>query len=129
EDEKEKVYVEFSPGWTVGSGEFLDELITTAGGINIASDLQGWNEINEEKVIEADPDVIIYAKDMVDFDTDETLDTIIKSRDGWDKITAMKDDRLVPIEDNIVTRIGPRVTDALKQFAEAIYPDQYQDEK
>lgn len=129
EDEKEKVYVEFSPGWTVGSGEFLDELITTAGGINIAADLQGWNEINEEKVIEADPDVIIYAKDMVDFDTDETLDTIIESRDGWDKITAMKEDRLVPVEDNIVTRIGPRVTDALKQFAEAIYPDKYQDEK
>src|SRR5690625_4866394 len=27
EDDKAKVYIEFSPGWTVGSGEFMDELI------------------------------------------------------------------------------------------------------
>src|SRR5699024_8246527 len=32
EDDKEKVYIEFSPGWTVGEGEFMNELIELAGG-------------------------------------------------------------------------------------------------
>ena len=33
EEDKKKVYVEFSPGWTVGKGEFMDEMITLAGGV------------------------------------------------------------------------------------------------
>ena len=54
-EEKKKVYVEFSPGWTVGKGEFMDELITVAGGTNIAADKEGWYEINEENVIASNP--------------------------------------------------------------------------
>src|SRR5690625_3288709 len=45
EDEKQKVYIEYSPGWTVGTGEFMHELIELAGGINIAADVEGWVEI------------------------------------------------------------------------------------
>lgn len=125
EEDKKTVYVEFAPGWTVGSGEFLDELITLAGGVNAAGDVEGWNEVNEEKIIEVNPDVIIYAKDAVDFETEEPLKDLIQQRGGWEKMTAIQEDRLVPIEENIVSRIGPRVTEALKQFAEAIYPELY----
>lgn len=123
--DKKKVYLEFTPGWTVGSGEFLDELITIAGGINVAAELDGWAEVNEEKIIEEDPDVILFAKDAVDFETEQPLAEIIKERSGWEEITAIEEGRLVGIDENIVSRIGPRVTDALKQFAEAIYPELY----
>lgn len=125
EADKKKVYLEFTPGWTVGSGEFLDELITIAGGINVASELEGWAEVNEEKIIEEDPDVILFAKDAVDFETEQPLAELIQDRSGWTEITAIQNDRLVGIDENIVSRIGPRVTDALKQFAEAIYPELY----
>ncbi|MDN6161714.1 MAG: ABC transporter substrate-binding protein [Atopostipes sp.] len=125
EEEKKKVYLEFTPGWTVGNGEYLDELITIAGGINVASDLDGWAEINEEKIIEEDPEVIIYADDVIDFETDQPIKELIEERDGWDQISALENDRLVGIDENTVSRIGPRVTDALKKFAEAIYPELY----
>ncbi|WP_145050640.1 MULTISPECIES: ABC transporter substrate-binding protein [Paenibacillus] len=124
-EEKKNVYVEFSPGWTVGKGEFMDELITLAGGNNVASDLQGWNEINEENIIAANPDVILYANDVID-ENSKTLDQIIKARSGWDQITAVKDDAVIGLDANLLSRPGPRVTEGLKAVAKAIYPDLFQ---
>ncbi|WP_138494169.1 ABC transporter substrate-binding protein [Paenibacillus pinistramenti] len=122
EDQKKKVYIEFSPGWTVGKGEFMDELITLSGGVNIAGDTTGWNEINEENIIKSNPDVILYAASVVD-EKNQTLDQVIKSRAGWDQITAVKEGRVVGLDDNLLSRTGPRITEGLLQVAKAIYPD------
>ncbi|MNW29194.1 Vitamin B12-binding protein precursor [compost metagenome] len=123
EDQRLKVYVEFSPGWTVGKGEFMDEMITLAGGWNIASDMTGWNPISEEKVIAANPDVILYGSNVVDSKTGETLEQIIKARQGWSKINAIRNNRVFGLEDNLISRPGPRVTEGLKEVAKAIYPE------
>lgn len=125
DDQKKKVYIEFSPGWTVGKGEFMDEMITLAGGVNVAGDTTGWNEINEENIIKANPDVILYAKSVVD-DKGQNLEQIIKARAGWDQITAIKEGRIVALDDNLLSRTGPRVTEGLLQVAKAIYPDLFQ---
>ena len=66
QENKKKVYIEFAPGWTVGSGEFMDELITLSGGINVAADKAGWYEISEEKIIQQNPNVILFANGVVD---------------------------------------------------------------
>lgn len=122
-EQKKKVYIEFSPGWTVGSGEFMDELITLAGGVNVASDNAGWYEISEEKIIKDNPDVILFSKNVVDDKTKETLDQMIKARSGWDQITAVKNDAVYGLDDNLVSRPGPRVAEGLKEIANAIYPE------
>ena len=122
-EQKKKVYIEFSIGWTVGSGEFMDELITLAGGVNVAGDMVGWNEISEEKIIMDNPDVILYSKNVVEENTQRTLDEIIKARSGWDQITAVKNDAIHALDDNLVSRPGPRVTEGLKQIANMIYPE------
>ncbi|QJD84943.1 ABC transporter substrate-binding protein [Cohnella herbarum] len=121
-EEKKKVFIEFSPGWTVGKGEFMDELITLAGGINIAADLPGWNPINEEKIIADNPDVIIYTLNITDDKSGKKLEDLIQGRSGWDKIKAIADKRLVGLEGDILSRPGPRITEALKQLSEGIYP-------
>ncbi|GAA0133435.1 ABC transporter substrate-binding protein [Paenibacillus sp. YSY-4.3] len=121
-DQKKKVYIEFSPGWTVGKGVFMDELITLAGGENVASDLEGWNEINEENIIKANPDVILFAKNVVD-ENNKTIGDMIKARGGWDQITAVKEDRVIGLDDNLLSRPGPRVTQGLLEMAQAIYPE------
>lgn len=126
EDDKAKVYIEFSPGWTVGSGEFMDELIEIAGGINIAADEAGWYEVNEEKIIEDDPDYILYAEDLVDYDTGKELDELIKERSGWDEITAIKEDQLIALDEDIISRNGPRIVDALEAIALGIYPERFE---
>ena len=122
-EQKKKVYIEFSPGWTVGSGEFMDELITLAGGVNVASDKAGWYEISEERIIKDNPDVILFSKNVVDDKTKKTLDQMIKARSGWDQITAVKSGAVYGLDDNLVSRPGPRVTEGLKEIANAIYPE------
>ena len=122
EEDRKQVYLEFAPGWTVGKGEFLDELITMAGGVNIMADVEGWVQINEETVIHRNPDVILYAADLIDFDTGKPLDEIITSRSGWSSITAIKDNKLVPLDEDIMSRTGPRLTEGLLMVVEGIYP-------
>lgn len=122
-EQKKKVYIEFSPGWTVGKGEFMDELITLTGGVNVASDLTGWSKINEEKVIKDNPDVILYAKGVTDQKTGATLEQMIKGRSGWEKITAIQTNRIAGLEQNIISRPGPRLTKGLLEMAKAIYPE------
>ncbi len=60
------MFIEFSPGYTVGSGEFLSELIETAGGINVYASEKGYVKLSEEKVIAANPQVILYPKNLID---------------------------------------------------------------
>jgi iron complex transport system substrate-binding protein len=122
-DKKKKVYIEFSPGWTVGSGEFMDELITIAGGINVAGDLPGWQQISEEKIIQQNPAVILFAKGFVDDKSKKPLDEIIRGRSGWDKIEAVQKNQVIGIDQNLLSRPGPRLTDGLLQMAKGIYPE------
>jgi len=122
-EEMKKVYLEFAPGWTVGKGEFMDELITIAKGVNIAADTQGWNQINEEKILQENPDVILYASGMTDENTGKKLEQIIQSRSGWNTIAAIKEEKLYGMDENMLSRPGPRITKGLIEVAKAIYPD------
>lgn len=116
-EQKKKVYIEFSPGWTVGKGEYLDDMITLAGGVNVASDLQGWKQISEENIIQANPDVIFFAKAVPE------LEKTIRGRSGWDKIAAIRDGKVIGLDDNLLARPGPRITKALVDMAKSLYPD------
>lgn len=121
--EQKKVYIEFAPGWTVGKGEFMHELITLAKGVNIAADTEGWNQISEEKVLQEDPDVILYADGVTDQATGESLEQIIRKRSGWEKIRAIQNQRVIGLDQDMLSRPGPRITQGLVEVAKAIYPD------
>lgn len=125
EEEKLKVYIEFSPGWTVGKGEFMDELVTLAGGVNIASELEGWNKIDPEMIIKDNPDVIIFPVGITDSDSGKLLEDVIKERSGWSEIEAVKNDRLVGLDKDVLSRPGPRLTEGLLAMARGLYPDRF----
>ncbi len=114
-EEKKRVYIEFSEGWTVGPGEFMDELIREAGGINVAT-TPGWQEMSAEVVIRQNPQVILFAKGV------EQLETTIRKRNGWEKLDALVQNRVVGIDNNVLSRPGPRLTEGLLQIAQALYP-------
>ncbi|MCZ8516382.1 ABC transporter substrate-binding protein [Paenibacillus filicis] len=122
-EQKKKVFIEFSPGWTVGKGEFLDELISIAGGINVAADQKGYVQLSEEKVIADNPQVILYPAGIKDDKSNKTIDEIIRTRSGWDKIDAVKNGRLAPVDKDTTSRPGPRITSGLLDIAKGIYPE------
>lgn len=114
------VYLEFSPGWSVGSGTFLDELVTLAGGKNVAAAQSGWFEMNAEEVIAQNPDVIIYPALK---EEPNPIASAIESRPGWDVINAVKNNQLLTVTEDPLVRVGPRLADGLLELAKAIHPD------
>ncbi|MCR2805522.1 ABC transporter substrate-binding protein [Paenibacillus soyae] len=118
--EKKKVYLEFSPGWTVGSGEFLDELLSIAGGTNISAAQPGWYEVNAEEVITQNPQIIIYP-DMGE--EKSSIVAAIESRPGWETIDAVKNKQMFAVTNDPLVRVGPRLADGLLELAKAIHPE------
>ncbi|MGI6449957.1 MAG: ABC transporter substrate-binding protein [Desulfitobacteriia bacterium] len=119
-EEKRKVWMEVdSKLFTAGKGTFLHEVITKAGGINIAEDVQGWAQFNSEQVIARNPDVIFETYSY----SDPNAAQIIKKRKGWENIGAVKNNRIISLDNNIISRQGPRIIDGLELTAKAIYPE------
>jgi len=121
DEEKPKVFfmVWNEPMMSAGSGTFINNLIELANGINIvaADGLEGWPEYSLEKLIEHDPDVIIAPKSLAP--TPET----ITADERFSSIKAVLENRVVVIDDDPVSRIGPRIVEGFLQIAQALYPD------
>ncbi|WP_256975654.1 ABC transporter substrate-binding protein [Paenibacillus sp. MY03] len=117
--EKKKVYLEISPGWTVGSGEFLDAMITLAGGTNVAASQPGWFEVNVEEVITQNPQIIIYPE----YGEGSPAEADIVARPGWSELDAVKNDAIIAVANDPLVRVGPRLADSLLELAKAIHPE------
>jgi len=115
-----KVYVEYYSYWTYGPGSFGNDLISMAGGKNIsATTATAYSEITNEFVVASDPELIVFT---VGLHTSTTIKDI-KSRTGWDKVGAVQNNKIYTIDDDIISRAGPRIVDALEQLAKLIHPD------
>lgn len=110
------------PLMAAGKGSFMDELITLVGGKNIAEDAEGaYPQYDLEQLIERDPEVYLTAQDM----PDKTIESI-KTRPGYENISAVKNDRIYLFEGNeanLVSRPGPRIIETLEVVAKAIHPE------
>lgn len=117
------------PLMTAGEGSFINELITLAGGENIATDGDGaYPQYSVEAMVEKDPEIYIapaHTAENLTLNPEEMkeLKNIIKSRPGYDVITAVKNDKIELLDPNIVSRPGVRIIEALELFAKAIHPE------
>lgn len=111
------VYYELSKkGRTVGQGTFTNELIYMAGGINIAADEPfRYPDLTDEYIIARNPDVIVVVSYGASVEE-------IKSRNGWQNINAIKNDRVYSIDRHLVTS-SPRLVDGLELLAKWFHPE------
>jgi len=98
--------------WTIGSGTYIDELITQAGGVNVATTAgAGYLQLSQEALVLADPDVILLGDAAYGVSV-ESLTT----RPGWEDLSAVVHGRVYTFDDNLVSRPGPRLIDGLEQI-------------
>jgi iron complex transport system substrate-binding protein len=97
---------------------FLADMVALAGGVPITTGSTSAYAISLERLVTADPEVIVLATGPGYGDTPE----LIAARAGWDGMTAVKTGALRPVDDIIVTRPGPRLADGLAALALAIHP-------
>ena len=97
---------------------FLAEMIDIAGAEPVTTGSKDKFDIPVERLIDQDPEVILLA-DAAFGVTPEA----VAARPGWDVITAVRNNDIRPIDDQTVTRPGPRLALGLKLLAETIHPD------
>jgi len=122
--ETRSVYFEVYPApWmtSFGSGTFLNEMIELVGATNIFADQEGWVAVSEESLLEANPDVILTSLDFVDDPIGE-----IMGRPGFGVITAIQNENVFMIDANSSSRPSQNIILALREIAEAVFPEYFQ---
>jgi len=106
--------------WTAGPGSFIDELITMAGGTNVAAKASApYVAYSIEQIIAADPEVIILPDQYV------VSPQVLKDHPAWKKTSAVKNNRVITVNGDIISRAGPRLAQGLEAVAKIIHPELY----
>jgi iron complex transport system substrate-binding protein len=102
------------------SGTFIGQIYGLFGLTNIADKAPdaagGYPKLSAEFVAQADPALIFLADTRC---CAQSRDTIAK-RPGWSKLSAVKNDRVIALDDAVASRWGPRVVDLAKQVGDAV---------
>lgn len=79
--------------------------------------------ISLEDLVAADPEVILLGDAASPARPLGVTPESVGERPGWEGMTAVKDGRIVAIDDIVVTRPGPRLVLGLEALIRAIHPD------
>ena len=112
------IYFEISAApemMTFGNGNFIHDMIEILGGQNIFEDEHWLVMPSAEAVIERNPEIIFTNVNYIDNPIAE-----IKSRPGFENITAVRNNRIYRIDADSSVRASARIVLALQQMAEAI---------
>ena len=118
---KPRTFVELDPTqfFSVGPKSFVDDLITRAGGVNIAADSgTPFPQLSQEQIIAQDPEVILLG-DGSQGVTPES----VKARAGWGGVSAVKSGRIIVLDEDVFFRPGPRAVDALEALLRYLHPE------
>jgi iron complex transport system substrate-binding protein len=115
-ERRPRVFIEIwsSPLMTAGSGTFINYVIEQAGGVNIASDLKGYPQINIETLLVRNPDVVIL--------TCSQREEFMSGR-YWRHINAVKYGRVYNINPDILVRPTLRLFEGCRTVYNWLYPE------
>ncbi|MCK5673958.1 MAG: ABC transporter substrate-binding protein [Spirochaetales bacterium] len=103
--------------FTAGGDTFINQIIDMAGGINIASEIEGWS-FSLEQIVDSDPDILVCSKFW------NSKESILVTN-GYRDLRAVQNGSLFEIDNNMLDRQGPRLAEGLKALAEIIHPDAF----
>ncbi len=104
--------------YTAADDSFIEEMIELAGGDPITTGSASSFSISLERLIDADPELILLGDAAYGVTPD-----LVSARPGWAVMTAVRDGRITPVDDIVITRPGPRLVEGLRQLAAAIHPE------
>lgn len=116
-------YYELDPTYySVSSSTFVGQLFGLLGLKSIADSAKGlassggYPQLNAEFILKANPTYIFLADTLCCKATAAS----VGARPGWSALKAVKDHRIVPLNDDIASRWGPRITVLLQDAANAL---------
>jgi iron complex transport system substrate-binding protein len=108
------------PVITAGKGTLINEVIERAGGINVAGrDTARYPRYSAEGIMAGSPDIILFAPMARDKE-------FAAGKSFWQKfrgIPAVDNNRIYPIDTDLISRASPRIVDAIEKMALIFHPD------
>ena len=129
---KVKVYFEINHvgPWVLGSGSPMDQILEIAGGENIFHDIQSDAfKADPSVIIQRNPDVILTPLWPHAGRYEVTTVREIVTREGFEKINAVKNDRVYHYDSSLLKKPGPRQITAIKKMAYLLHPYYFENPK
>ena len=108
--------------YTVTSTTFIGQVYGLFGLTSVADPADtdgsawGYPQLSDEYLVDADPDVIFLADTLCCGQNAQT----VAARAGWDQLTAVQTGRVVELDDDIVSRWGPRLVDFIAAISDVL---------
>ncbi|EMA36669.1 PGF-CTERM-anchored ABC transporter substrate-binding protein [Halobiforma nitratireducens] len=117
--ERPLAYYEMGDGFTAGEDTFSHEILTTAGLENLGAEvgIEGWQMVDEEQVIEQDPDWIVYGETWGEPPVGE----------GVMATQAYENEQFVAVNDHYMSQPAPLVVVAIAGIVEDVHPEAYEE--
>jgi iron complex transport system substrate-binding protein len=115
---RQRVYVEtwFDP--LMNAPEWVAEIVEALGGEFVPQ--PAGRRIDEAEIIAADPEVIVLSWAGM-----EEIDPAgVSSRPGWDQIGALREGRVVAVDEITLNAPGPNLKQGVREVWRALYPDE-----
>jgi iron complex transport system substrate-binding protein len=109
---------------TAGPKTVIDQAIGVADGKNIAdtvttcSGTQCYPAFNLEALVVANPQIIVLSDAAYGTKPED-----VKSRPGWDTISAVKSNKIYAFNPDLLSKFGPRVVVGILDLARVIHPE------
>jgi len=120
---KPTVYVEYGSLNSFGADSVVNELISMAGGVNVFADYEGqYLTTSTEEVLKANPDIIIISEGVMSSYYGCTPEEI-KGRESWDLLSAVIENKIYSVDENLITVAGPNIVEGIEMLAQIFHPD------
>jgi iron complex transport system substrate-binding protein len=102
--------------FTAGNGTFIDEILTTAGGDNVAAQagISGYREISDEVVAERNPDWLLHPSDAP-----------LPRGEPFASTTAYRQNQTLSVNASYMNQAAPRVVIPMEEIARALHPEAF----
>lgn len=99
--------------YTVTDDTYIGEVYSLLGMTSIATGDDAYPQLSEELILEADPDLVMLADGQCCGITPE----VVAERPGWSELSAVSQDRVFVVDEDLASRWGPRVVDFMREVA------------
>ncbi len=115
-------YFELEPDfYSVTSATYVGQLLAMFGLRNIADRAKGassgYPQLSDEYIVKADPEIVFLADTLCCHQSAGT----VAARPGWQALAAVRDGGVVPLNDDIASRWGPRVVLLARDIEAALW--------
>lgn len=108
------------PLQTAGGGSFIGDAITLAGGENIAAEAgEDYPQYSVEQLLNQDPEYYLLGGS-----TGVTPEDV-EARENFGSLAAVEEGNVVVIDDELVSRPGPRIVEGIREMAEVLHPEAF----